>query len=92
MNQEQRPDTINPLRDTFIEENMDALLLPDLTITEKRLRVLVWKLWQHIQRLDGAWRIQQDRLIDLEERLKEVEWWQGRQDSYSLEQSEYNED
>lgn len=104
MNQEQRPDIINPLEDTLIEENLNALTLPDLTITEQRLRVLAWKLWQHIQRLDGAWRIQQDRLIrleedqefarrleEMEERLKEVERWQDREDTYQLEQSEYND-
>lgn len=30
------------------------------------------------------------RLVELEERLKEVEHWQDREDSYQLEQSEYS--
>lgn len=85
------PDTINPLEDRDIQAGLDWLQgnYPAMNPTEEVLTRLVFKLWQHIQRHDGAWRIQQDRLIALEERLKEVERWQDDADSYSLEQNEY---
>jgi hypothetical protein len=64
-----RPDTINPLRDVHLKSNLDWLTenYSQLSEGEKVLAVAVVQLWQQIQRLDGAWRIQQDRLIQLEE-------------------------
>lgn len=91
MNQEQRPDIINPLEDREITKTLDWLMGNSsyLTQADKRLYLIVHKLWRHIQRLDGAWRIQQDRLMELEKRLVEVERWQDSEDSYRLEQNEY---
>jgi hypothetical protein len=90
MNQDQ-PDIINPLEDREITKTLDWLMGNSsyLTQADKRLYLIVHKLWRHIQRLDGAWRIQQDRLMELEKRLVEVERWQSSEDSYRLEQNEY---
>lgn len=64
-----RPDIINPLMDPDVQKDLSWILEnPSFqTQADKRLATLASKLWRHIQRLDGAWRIQQDRLIQLEE-------------------------
>lgn len=70
-----RPDTINPLRDYHFEGNLDWLKqnYSQLSESEKVLAVAVVQLWQQVQRLDGAWRIQQDRLIETEGRVSDLE-------------------
>lgn len=99
-----RPDIINPLEDANLQRGLDWLVdnYESRPQGEKILATLVFQLWHHIQRLDGAWRIQQDRLIRLEEdqefarrleqfeeRLAEVERWQEDEETHRLEQNEY---
>ncbi|QQE65737.1 hypothetical protein GFS31_24250 [Leptolyngbya sp. BL0902] len=64
-----RPDIINPLRDYHLEPRLNWLKdnYSRLSESEQVIATAIIQLYQQIQRLDGAWRIQQDRLIQLEE-------------------------